>query len=224
MDDHEAYSLSGSLLEWPMSAIQRAHLEGCPDLKFRRFIGSSSWEEFEFTSKEPLRGEDESVVSGPYRYVVICRRSGPRMAMLSLNRRIVDRLAERLVAEVFAIRLRRVSIAVDALVKGLVERPTQYCLSFIYARVPAFGASLRNISFYGDDLGEASVFRENVHLLNVFVCGLRRTEGGSEILRLTSDGRISFNMQSPEKVLEVEEVLRFLRKDEYLSTDIWPQG
>lgn len=97
-----------------------------------------------------------------------------------------------------------------------------YCVA--YARVAAFGAALRNISFYDDDLGEASLFRENMHLLNVFVCGLRHTEEGSEVVRLGSDGSISFNMQSPSKVVEVEEVLRFLRQEGYLSTEIWPQG
>lgn len=224
MDEHESYSLSGSLLEWPVRAIQRAQLEACKALEYKQPVGTSRWEEFQFTTDVPLRGEDATSVRGPFRYIVICRLSGSRMAILSHNRRIVDRLTDRLVAEVFALRLRRVSIAVDSLVTSLVERPTRFCLSFVYARVPAFGAALRNVAFYGDDLGEASLFRENIHLINVFVCGLRRTEGGSEILRLTSDGRISFNMRSPEKVNEVEEVLRFLRQEQYLTTEIWPQG
>jgi len=224
MDDHEAYVLSGSLLEWPVQAIQRAHLDSCSALAFQGTVGSSSWESYEFTSDDPLRGEDGAALSGPFRYAVICRRSGRRIALLSLNRRIVDRLVDRLIAEVFTVRLRRVSIAVDALVKAIVERPTRYCLSFIYARVPAFGASLRNVSLYGDDLGEASLCRENLHLLNAIVCGIRKTEGGSEIVRLGGDGRISFTMQSPDKVYDVEEVLRFLRAEQYLATDIWAQG
>jgi hypothetical protein len=117
--------------------------------------------------------------------------------------------------------MRRVSISVDSLVRELVERPTRYCLSFVYARVPAFGAALRTVSFFGDDLGEASFFRDNVQLINVFVCGLRRTEGGSEVLRLTSDGRISFNLLSADHVLAVEGVLRFLRQQDYLKADFW---
>lgn len=224
MDEHETYNLSGSLLEWPVQAVQRAQLEQCEALKYKGTVGASRWEEFEFASEVPLRGEDETTIRGPFRYIVICRRSGARIAILSHNRRIVDRLTDRLVSEVFALRLRRVSIAVHSLVASLVERPTRFCLSFVYARVPAFGAALRNIAFYGDDLGEASLFRENIHLINVFVSGLRRTEGGSEILRLTSDGRISFNMSSADKVIEVEEVLGFLREEQYLSTEIWPQG
>jgi hypothetical protein len=224
MDERKSHNLNGSLLEWPVRAIERAHLEACGGMEFRGELESSCWEEFSFTSDEPLRGEDQAVRAGPYTYTVICRRSGPRIAFLSLNRRIVDRLADRLAAEVLAFRLRRVSIAVDSLGKAIVERPTRFSISFVYARVPAFGAALRNVSFYGDDLGEASLFRDNIHLLNIFVCGLRPAAGGSEIVRLGSDGRISFNMQSPGKVLEVENVLRFLRQEGYLSTEIWPEG
>lgn len=224
MDERESQNRNGSLLEWPVRAIERAHLESCGGMEFLGEVGASRWEEFQFTTDEPLRGEDRASRAGPYRYAVICRRSGPRIAVLSLNRRIVDRLAERLAAEVLALRLRRVSIAVDSLVKALVGRPTRFSISFACARLPAFGAALRNVSFYGEDIGEASFFRENVHLMNVFVCGLRRTAGGSEIVRLGSDGRISFNMQASVTVLEVEDVLRFLRQEGYLSTEIWPQG
>ena len=51
-------------------------------------------------------------------------------------------------------------------------------------------------------------------------CGLREARGGPEILRLGSDGSVSFFLHSPAKVLDVEEVLRFLRSEGYLSTDI----
>ncbi len=223
MDEYDSYKLSGSLLEWPVKEIGRSDLEHCSALQFHENVGESNWEKFEFTSSEPLRDKDQGE-SGPFSYVVICRRSGSRIAMLSLNRQIVDHLAHQLMLDVFSLRSRRVSIAVGDLVNELVERPTRYCLSFVYARVPAFGASLRNVSFFGDDLGEASLFRENAHLLNVVNCGIRRTEGGSEIVRLAGDGRISFNMSSSKKVIEVEEVLRFLRKENYLSTEIWPEG
>lgn len=111
-------------------------------------------------------------------------------------------------------------ISVDQLVKSLTQRPTTYVVSFAHARVPAFGAVLRAISFYGDDIGDASLFRQQLDLMVFYTCGLREARGGSEIVRLGSDGSISFYLHSPSKVLEVEEVLRFLRASGYLTTDI----
>jgi hypothetical protein len=223
MDDRDSINLNGTLLEWPVREIERAQLEQCTALQYKGPIGDSRWEEFTFVSEQPLRGEEDRGRDGPFRYLVVCRRSGRRIAILSLSRRIVDRLTARLVSEVFALRFRRVTIAVDSLVKALVEHPTVYSLSFACARAPAFGAALRNVSFYGDDLGEASLFRENLHLLNCFVCGIRAVSGGSEIVRLNSDGRISFKMPKPDTVRQVEHVLRFLRGEGYLSTEIWPE-
>jgi hypothetical protein len=114
-------------------------------------------------------------------------------------------------------------IGVDQLVKSLTQKPTTYVVSFAHARVPAFGAVLRAISFYGDDLGDAALFRQQLNLMVFYTCGLREARGGGEIVRLGSDGSVSFYLHGPSKVLEVEEVFRFLRVSGYLATAIIEQ-
>ena len=160
----------------------------------------------------PLRGEDTDNTPGPFRYLLVCRRSGPRVLLLSLNRQIVDHVLKEVLNRLFVPALHPVPIAVDTLVKNLTLHPRVYALSFVHARVPAFGTSLRAVSFYGEDLAEASLFRENASLMNFFTCGLRRAHGGNEILRVGNDGTISFYMRGSDDVLDVEEALRFLRE------------
>jgi hypothetical protein len=208
---------SGLLLEWPPRAIQRTDLEQLRDFSFSGAIAGTNWELFWFRSDKALRPEDRP---GPYRYPILCRRSGSRILMLSVARQVVEHLMESELERVFSPRLRRVSIAVDGLVKAMADKPTAYSLSFAHARVPAFGSSLRALSFYGDDLAEASLFRERIGLMVFFTCGLREAAGGSEIVRLGADGTISFFMAESHRVLEVEKALGFLRHEGYLTSDV----
>ncbi len=214
-------NFTGVLLEWPsQEVVQRTDLLKCSRLHFERMIESSKWEQYVYESHKPLRGEDITGTRPPYHYVVLCRRSGARLVFLSVTRNIVDHLLEKEFDKVFTPHLRRVPIAVDQLVKAIVNKPTIYVLSFVHARVPAFGSSLRSVSFYGDDLGDASLFREQMDLLVFFTCGLRNAVGGAELVRLGGDGLVSFFFTEPRRVLEVERVLSFLREKNYLTSDI----
>lgn len=221
MTNDVKYDLRGLLLERRRGFIERSEISKSPRMKYLRQIPDSEWEEFVFSSEIPLRGEDEENNRGLFNYPVFCRRSAARILLMSLSRKIVEHMLDNNLADIFFPKPRYVSIAVDHLVKALVKQPTIYAISFIHARLPAFGASLRAASFYGDDLGEASIFRENVNLMNCFSCGLRSAAGRREIVRLGTDGSISFKMYSDKTVTEVESILRFLRRKGYLPTQIW---
>lgn len=216
----------GYLLDWPKGEptrhIQKDDLLLSPALEFVGEVPGSRWEEYDFSSNEPLLGEEVPQIPKPFKYKILCRRSGPRLLLLSLNQTIIETIVEDHLSKVLRPRLRPVSIAVDGLVKALTLRPTRYALSCAYARVPAFGTLLRSVSFFGDDLAEASFFRENVQLMAFFICGLRPTAGSGEILRIGAEGTVSF-VFSPNyrrRVNDVEEVFRFLRQEGYLETQI----
>lgn len=211
--------LSGVLLEFSGGPISRREIERA-HLKFIQIIRDTSWEEFVFESPEPLIGEIASEPSALFQYTVVCRRSGARLLLLSPNRTIVDHLIEKQMAKVFVPRLRFVPIAVDDLVRAVVNKPSLYSLTRVYARVPAYGQNLRSVSYYGDDLGEANMFREQMDKLSFFVCGLRNAIEGHELVRLGSDGAISFFVAQPEgkRLREVERVLNFLKQNSYLGS------
>ena len=218
MSEEVTNHFSGLLVECPDRKISREGLAACRGLSFARLL-AGRWEQFVYDSHAPLVGEDPRLFSPPFKYQILMRRSGTRLLLMANHKEVALHLLERL-QPLFQPRLRGVSIGVDQLVKSLAGRPTKYVLSFAHARVPAFGAVLRAISFYGDDLGDASLFRQQMDLMVFYTCGLREARGGSEIVRLGSDGSVAFFLHGASKVLEVEEVLRFLRGSGYLSTDI----
>jgi hypothetical protein len=211
---------SGFLLDWPSRSVRVDDLLLCSSLQYVSTIGASKWERFIYKSDTPLRGEDPDILSAPFKYEVICRRSGSRLLILSYNRDIVDHILVQELHKILVPRLRHMSIAVDQLVRIIAEKPTIYSLSFVHAQVPAFGTSLRLVTFHGNDLAEASLFRDHIDLFNVLTCGLRYTIGGREIVKLGGDGTVSFYMARDERVREVERVLTFLRDNDYLSSDI----
>jgi hypothetical protein len=209
-------TVSGLLLDSPSGAIQRESLLDCHRLKFFNTVGRTNWEVYSYHSPEPLRGEDPD--SGSFIYSVVCRRSRSRLLILGSGREIVPYILDRELNQIFSPHLRRVQIAVDPLVKAITTNPRDYVLSFAHARVPAFGVNLRSVSFYGDDLANATFFKDHIGLMTFFTCGLRQAIGGTEIVRLGNDGAISF-MLSEDRVIEVERVLHFLRKEHYLDPD-----
>jgi hypothetical protein len=211
-------SYSGILVECPEHSVNREDLLGCRGLVYSDSV-AGRWERFRYESKAPLVAEDKFGKGPPYRYSVLVRRSGTRFLLLSNHKQVAEHVVKNL-QPLFRPKLRNVMIGVDQLVKSLTQKPTTYVLSFAHAKVPAFGAVLRSISFYGEDLAEASLFRQHLGLMVFHTCGLRDARGGVEILQLGSDGSVSFYLSRPKKVFEVEEVLRYLRKAGYLAPEI----
>lgn len=216
----ELTNLSGYLLDWPDHAVGRQDLTNCPRLHFIGEPRHSGWEQFTYLCPVPFRHEDVALIKPPYHYTMVARRSGHRLLLLSFNSRIVEYLVDHHLQEHFRPPLRHVPIAVDRLVKALVAKPTAYAISFAHARVPAFGVSLRAVSFYGDDLAEASLFRDHASLMHFFTCGLRLATGGAELVRIGSEGMVSFYQRDEHSEREIEKALGFLRDAGYLSGDV----
>lgn len=217
MNGEELINLNGLLLESVSAMVQREHLLQCGKMEFVTMLSSSLWEKYTYRSEVPLNREDPTNQNGPYNYVIVCRRSANRFLLAANSRTIVEALAQDLVDLASFAGLRQVSIHVDQLVRDLTEKPAQYVLSSVHARVPAFGVVLRTVSFYGDDVGEASLFRNNMHLATFYACGLRLAAGGGELTKLGSDGQISFLLTNSRRLLEVEKILGFLKRNGYLN-------
>ena len=217
-------NLSGILLERAGEAVDRSAIECFESIQYEGLVGHSKWEKFSYKSDKPCRGEAELGINPPYTYRLVMRRSGPRILIMSSNRRIVEHLLDTELRDGFVPNFKSVRIGVTGLVRAIVKKPEVYVLTFVHARVPAFGDSLKSISFYGDDLAEATLFRDHIYLMDIRTCGLRYATEHPELVRLSSDGGISFRLTHPNKVLKVEKAIGFLRKEGYLSTDIWPEG
>lgn len=208
-------SLSGYLLTTRSMNISRETILDLHSISFANDIPLPGWEEFTLETSKALIQEE---YRGKYLYPIICRRSGTKLLLLSYNRKIVEYVLDKFKINKELTYFFNMCINVNSLVKKLTDTPDKYVLSFVHARVPAFGNSLRAISFYGNDISEASMFRENMGLMNFYACGLRKVVGEKEILRLSSDGFISFRLPNLERLVEVQDTITFLRNN-YLLYD-----
>lgn len=204
--------LTGYLLSTKLRVVEQEQLRAAQDLVFVRQLQHSRWEEFRFHSAAPLRGEEVQLgFSGSFEYTVLCRRSGPRVLVVGESRTVVDALLDRSLRASLGGLTKKVRIPVDRLVKSLSADPGAFVLSFVHSRVSAFGHSLRTVSFYGDDLSESPLFRDQLSLMQCYACGLRDVVAGSEIVRFRGDGLISVASAGLRRMGEVERVLGFVR-------------
>src|SRR4051794_11878025 len=93
--------LSGYLLTWPQGPIEKTHLLRCKKLEFVGDVASSHWEELHYISPVPLYREDSDVGAGPYEYTIVCRRSGPRVLLLSEHAEIIEYLLAKDLKDIF---------------------------------------------------------------------------------------------------------------------------
>lgn len=209
--------LTGRLLSWPDHKVIPRDLLRSERLTFVRMIKSSRWEELLYESKVPLHSEDVTQDSGPYKYIVVCRRSSSRLLILSEHSEIVEHLLNNEFREIFTPHLRAVGIEIDPFVKSLAKTQGIYALSYAYAHVPGELSNLKSLAFYGDDLGLSTVFCDLLSELVFTNCGLRLAARGKEIVRLTKEGGVSFFPTNRQRLDEVETILGFLRDGGYLS-------
>jgi hypothetical protein len=93
-------------------------------------------------------------------------------------------------------------------------------MSSVHAKVEGYGESLRNIGFYGDDIGEAMLFRDIVPKLIPSVVQLRDTIKKREIMSVGIDGSVRFPYFGPYTLSDVDAALRFLSQNDFLRWQV----
>jgi hypothetical protein len=112
-------------------------------------------------------------------------------------------------------------VDIGKLVQHLAELPTIYTLSAVHSNVEGYGQSLRNISFYGTDVGEALLFREMLPKTPPYRVTLNDIPHQNEIISISNSGSISFSTNRGERALqEVDLALAFLSRNEFLRWEV----
>jgi hypothetical protein len=199
----------GYLVYSPDGDLTRENILTAPSLKYTRILTPSRWDEYRYVTHHPLRGEEQIPLAGTFEYSVLARRSGSRMVIASESLAIVDAVLTAERAAGSKRKLSRVAIAVDELVRRITTEPGRYVLTRVDALVPAQQA-LRAITFYGSDIGEAGLFRENIGRLECYACGLRDVALQHEIVRVSNRGILSFRHLSAERIGHVDKVLNYI--------------
>lgn len=173
--------------------------------------GVAGWHNLLLTSSEPLL--DEVRLETKYVYPFLLRQSGNRFLLVSSQAILVDFLLER-----SSLKRRLFCPAIDVadLARELTASPTRYVMSAVFARVEAYGQSLRTIALYGSDVGDSTLFKEVLTGLQAYRVTLRRVESGQEIISVGSRGEISFPFSGKASLVRVDDGLRFLNQANHI--------
>jgi hypothetical protein len=212
-------SVTGYIMTSRGTRLTKENSLNAKALEFIRQLPPTRWEEYQFRSHQALRGERQLDLEGPFNYPVLCRRSGDRIIIVSETLDVVDAVlgTERLAP---GPPLERVEIDVHGLVEQIVTEPGRYVLSRVDAMVPAYESFLRSVTFYGDDIGRAPLFGENLTTsrLQCYACGLRKVPNRSETLRITNRGVLTFLYPTPQRMHDVERALGYVRELQFFRS------
>jgi len=158
----------------------------------------------------PVEGQD-------YSYYFLFRESGlQRFLLASTDTKLVDVLLDRLGLRN---RVGKPAISISKLVSELSSDPAEYSMSAVHARIEGFGQALRSAAFYGNDVGEAAMFRQLLPKLTPHRVTLRHVARRREVLSASYSADIGFTYSGGTSLRDVDSALRFLSKRGYLDWD-----
>lgn len=180
-------------------------------------LNVDGWYLLNFISNEPLLKEPTDQ-QPPFVYKIVLRTSGKKALLLSPSRKIVNHILDIGLNPSTRKMITKIFIDVDSLATHVTEDPDEYLLTLVHARVNAFGDAMNAISFYGDDISRASLFREQRELFTAYSCGIRNINSKDELIRLGSNGYISFSFKKSNNGSHIDIVLRYISDKGFLRT------
>lgn len=192
-------------------------------------VEGTKWQAFWLCSEVALIGGSADVpdTDGSYTYPFLLRAAEDRYILVSREMALVDQLLERggVGGHVDSPR-----IQVDKVARELIfpttgdNGPTsgrKYTIGAVYAAVEGYARALRSVSFFGDDLAEAELFRYALKQIVVTRIGLRDPKTDKELLSVSSSGAVDFHFRGAAQLNAVDGLTSFMRASGYIE---WRQG
>lgn len=165
----------------------------------------------EMVRSAPLLGEPAGL--GEYKYPLLVRKGSGDKILLAA---IYHGLPQAILDAAGCIRRVQPTVLVRELVQELVDHPDQYCLGGTYARIKGHGDKLRSAGFFGDDLGDADLFRSLLSQISPYRATLRTVQGNYEALSIGSGGELNFYFHGLQSLERLDQVLAFLSSRGFL--------
>lgn len=186
-------------------------------------IEGTRWSSFWFPFTRPLSVSDEPQEDGLFRYPFLCRVAGDRYILASTDSDHVEALLERtgIAGHVDAPR-----IHVDRATRELVFPPAdaqgnspgrKYTLGAVYGAVEGYARALRNVSFFGDDIAEAALFRYALEQISVTRLTLRDPSTDRELISLNTTGGLDFHFKGAKHLNAIDSLTAFFRANGYIE-------
>lgn len=201
-----------------------------PKVKFQDFISQvkgvsdiqkisgTEWFSFTLRMKEPINIEDKPSRSGNFEYPFISRWGGETFICTASNREYALFLIEKLIPST-GLFFRPQGIDVNGFTKKTTYQPNKYSITSISARISTWGAALRSVSFFGEDITSSGILIENIERLNVTSCGIAEATTSREIIRIGSRGSINFSIANTQNYNSIDKILKYLKFHNFYLKD-----
>lgn len=172
----------------------------------RHDLGVRGWTGLTARSGEPWMPRDEAI-DGAFEYHFILRKSRRRLMLLGSHALLATELLRRSGLEPF---VRVPLVDVPAIVNQCIRGNSEYRMGAVYARVDAYGVSLRTMAFYGDDLGDAEMFRRLTPEVSPYRVRLRHYRTGADSITVDSRGSVGIHYRGRHSLTEADKAMKYL--------------
>lgn len=183
----------------------------------------NAWLQLVYTSNEPLIDSD-ILKNPPYYYVLFYRQSLKRAIFLSITSDLIRLVEERLAKMLTLVSIKAVHIDVNGLVNEIANNPSEFVITAIHAKTAGFGAPLKAVSLYGEDITQVSLYYNHKENLHCHMCGLRNISSYSESVRVGSEGQVQCYYRTPKDLIGVEQGLGYIMKMGFLEETVEPKA
>lgn len=186
-------------------------------------IEGTRWCCFWLPLERPYAVGDEPNADGIFQYPFLCRAAEDRYILASTDSALVDILLERAGVAKYIDAPR---IHIDRATRDLVLPPTdaqgrplgrRYTLGAVYGAVEGYARALRNISFFGDDIAEAALFRYALEQISVTRLTLRDPDTDKELMSLNTTGGLDFHFKGAQHLNSIDSLTAFFRAQGYIE-------
>lgn len=210
------------------AVLQRLSLSSDSALVLETVEGTK-WQAFWLRSKVALTGGsgESPDLDGLFSYPFLIRSSEDRYIIVSREAALVEKFLERggIGGHVDAPRVQVDKIARELIFPsteiGGVTPGRKYTIGAVYAAVEGYARALRAVSFFGDDLAEAELFRYALNQIIVTRIGIRDPVADKELLSISSTGAIDFHFRGPQHLNAIDGLTSFMRANGYIE---WRRG
>jgi hypothetical protein len=185
--------------------------------KFVKITGTE-WYSFTLTSQNPISEDDIKSNSGLYEYPFVARWGGKNFIFTANTKEVATFFVEKFMPSAGK-SFRKQGIDVDGFVRKIAEHPSRFTLTYLNARVYTWGAALRSVSLFGEDITASGLLLENIKNLNFNSCGVGEASSPKEIVKIGTNGSLNFFVYGVKSYNAIDKVLKYLKFNGFYLED-----
>ena len=149
-------------------------------------------------------------------YKIFFRQSEERALLLSEAQPVVEEIMRYIAKSIGSNKIEFVYIDVNGLVNMIMEQPDNYIVTAIHAKTSGYGARLKSVSLYGNDITSVSLLLDNKNNFVFYMCGLREVKSFRESVRIGKEGQVSCYYNSIGSLKNIENTLKYITLNNFL--------